>query len=210
MRLAPGGGALSVTVPPRTSDAAILAFVERHRGWADARLTASPERIRVADGAVLPFRGGRLTVAHEPSRRASRLEQAHDGFVLHVGGDLQHLPRRVRDALKREARLDLQGSVDRHAAAVGLKPAALSLKDTRSRWGSCTSDRRLAFSWRIVMAPPAVLDYLCAHEVAHFREMNHSPAFWALCRTLCPDMDAGRDWLKRHGASLHAVDFGEA
>lgn len=210
MRLAPGGGALSVTVPPRTSDAAILAFLERHRGWAETRMAAAPVRLPVADGAVLPFRGRSLTIRHDPARRAARLEAVPDGAILHVGGDAAHLPRRVMDALRREARADLQASVDRHAAAVGLKPASLSLKDTKSRWGSCTADRRLAFSWRIVMAPPAVLDYLCAHEVAHFREMNHGPGFWALCRLLCPDMEAGRDWLKRHGASLHAVDFGSA
>ncbi|KQT64401.1 MULTISPECIES: M48 family metallopeptidase [unclassified Aureimonas] len=210
MRLAPGGGALSVTVPPRTSDAAILAFVERHRGWAEARMAAVPGRIRVEDGAILPFRGATLAILHDPARRAARLETGSEGAMLLVGGDAAHLPRRVMDALRREARADLQARVDRHAAAVGLKPAALTLKDTRSRWGSCTADRRLAFSWRIVMAPPSVLDYLCAHEVAHFREMNHGPAFWALCRALCPDMDAGRDWLKRHGAQLHAVDFGEA
>ncbi|KQT43072.1 metal-dependent hydrolase [Aureimonas sp. Leaf454] len=208
MRLTPGGGALSITAPPRMSDAAILDFLERHRGWADERLTAAPRRIEVADGAVLPFRGAHLTIAHEPARRATRLESGPDGPVLHVGGEARHLPRRVMDALRREARADLQAAVDRHAAHVGLKPAALSLKDTRSRWGSCTRDRRLAFSWRIVMAPPDVLDYLCAHEVAHFREMNHGPDFWALCRRLCPGMDAGRDWLKRNGASLHAIDFG--
>jgi hypothetical protein len=210
MRLAPGGGALSITVPPRTSNAAILAFVERHRGWAEARMATVPRRIGVVDGAVLPFRGGSLTILHDPARRAARLEIGAEGARLLVGGDAAHLPRRVMDALQREARTDLQARVDHHAATVGLKPAALSLKDTRSRWGSCTSDRRLSFSWRIVMAPPDVLDYLSAHEVAHFREMNHGPAFWALCRSLCPGMDAGRDWLKRNGASLHAIDFGPA
>lgn len=207
MRLSPGAGALSVTAPPRASAEAILDFIERHKGWAEGRLRRAGDRLTVAPDAVLPFRGRTLTVRHAPGRRASRFETEGGDRVLHVGGALEHLGRRVSDALKREARADLQAAVDRHQAALGLKAAALTLKDTRSRWGSCTSDRRLAFSWRIVMAPPEVLDYLAAHEVAHFREMNHGPAFWSLCRTLCPGMDHGRDWLKRHGASLHAIDF---
>ena len=127
------------------------------------------------------------------------------GQELLVGGTPEHFSRRVLDHLRREARRDLEAAVRIHAAAVGLEPRAITIKDTTSRWGSCSSDRRLAFSWRIVMAPPYVLDYLAAHEVAHFREMNHGPKFWALCRQLCPDMDAGKAWLKRHGSGLHAV-----
>lgn len=127
---------------------------------------------------------------------------------LLVGGDAKHFSRRVLDFLCREAGRDLADRVKHHAAIVGLEPRAITIKDTTTRWGSCTHDRRLAFSWRIVMAPPAVLDYLAAHEVAHFREMNHSPNFWALCRELCPEMEAGKAWLKRHGSGLHAVAVG--
>ena len=207
MRLSPGATELSITAPPKMSTKVILDFIERHKGWAESRLGTAAAPIHVVDGAALPFRGGILRIAHAPGRRVSRLEQDAEEAVLHVGGDAQHLTRRVLDVLKREARRDLQAAVDRHAAAVGLKPAALTLKDTKSRWGSCTADRRLAFSWRIIMAPPSVLDYLAAHEVAHFRQMNHGPNFWALCRDLCPDMDHGRAWLKREGASLHAIRF---
>lgn len=215
MRLAPGTRAITVTAPPRVATAAILDFIERHKGWAETRVLAAASATLVGDGAILPFRGGQLRIVHEERRRGSRFETigaiGEDGAgetVLRVGGAAEHVPRRVMDALKREARRELQTAVDRHSAAVGLKAAALTLKDTTSRWGSCTSDRRLSFSWRIVMAPPDVLDYLAAHEVAHFREMNHGPAFWSLCRSLCPGMDHGRDWLKRHGASLHAIHFG--
>jgi len=94
-----------------------------------------------------------------------------------------------------------------HAKTVGKPVKSMTLKDTRSRWGSCSWDGKLSFSWRIVMAPPIVIDYLAAHEVAHLREMNHGPAFWALCRKLCPEMDEAKAWLKRHGSALHAIDF---
>ncbi|MCE7029033.1 M48 family metallopeptidase [Jiella avicenniae] len=126
---------------------------------------------------------------------------------LLVGGEERHFSRRVLDFLCREAGRDLADRVKCHSAAVGLEPRAITIKDTTSRWGSCTHDRRLAFSWRIVMAPPSVLDYLAAHEVAHFREMNHGPKFWALCRQLCPEMEAGKSWLKQHGSGLHAVSI---
>lgn len=199
---------LAVTAPPRASVASILDFVHRHRDWAAVRLDRGGHGIVVADGAVLPFRGGELRLSQDTARRAACFEETREGLRLLVGGPPEHIGRRIAEALKRAAREDLQAAVDRHAAAVGLRPKALALKDTRSRWGSCTSDRRLAFSWRIVMAPPAVLDYLAAHEVAHFRHMNHGPDFWALCRSLCPSSAEGRAWLKRHGASLHAIDFG--
>ena len=207
MRLTPGAAGLAVTAPPRASTRTILDFIERHKGWADSRISRGAEPVPVADGAVLPFRGGELIIVHEPGRRSSRFESREGGTVLLVGGEPGHVPRRVMDALKREARRDLQAAVDRHAATVGLKPKAMTLKDTVSRWGSCTADRKLAFSWRIILAPPEVLDYLAAHEVAHFSEMNHGPGFWALCRSLCPGMDFGRAWLKREGASLHAIRF---
>ena len=96
----------------------------------------------------------------------------------------------------------------RHTEQLGKPAAGLRVKDTKSRWGSCTSDGKLSFSWRIAMAPAHVLNYLAAHEVAHLEEMNHGPKFWALCRRLCPDTDTAKAWLKRHGSALHAVDFG--
>jgi len=94
-----------------------------------------------------------------------------------------------------------------HAPKVGRKVRSLTLRDTRSRWGSCSADGALSFSWRIVMAPPFVLDYLAAHEVAHLREMNHGPEFWTLCAKLCPRVEEAKRWLKRNGTMLHALDF---
>lgn len=207
LRLAPGGAGVVVTAPRSASSRTIGEFLERHRAWVEGRLARLPQSVAVADGAILKLRGADVVLIHRPEQRTSRFESGEAGDRLLIGGDARHFARRVTDVLKREARRDLEASVGRHAASVGLQPRAITLKDTRSRWGSCTADRRLAFSWRIVMAPPAVLDYLAAHEVAHFREMNHGPGFWALCRDLCPEMDFGRDWLKCHGAQLHAIDF---
>lgn len=106
---------------------------------------------------------------------------------------------------KEQARDDLVASVARHANTLGVRPTRLSVKEIRSRWGSCSVDGALSFSWRVVLAPPFVLDYLAAHEVAHLKEMNHSRRFWALVKRAIPNYDRGRTWLHQHGAGLHAV-----
>ena len=105
--------------------------------------------------------------------------------------------------LRHEARLAFGEAVARHAAALGVEPRGIAIRDQKTRWGSASAAGRLNFSWRAVMAPPFVLDYLAAHEVAHLREMNHGPRFWSLCRGLCPETDAAERWLKAEGRGLH-------
>ncbi len=207
LRLAKDGAGIRVTAPPSASPRMVTAFVVRHEAWIAERMTRAAPALAIRPGAVIPFRGTPLRLVHAPGLRGHRFEAGEGGAVLLVGGEPEHFARRVRDVLKREARADLEAAVARHAPGTGLKPAAMSLKDTVSRWGSCTADRRLAFSWRIVMAPPEVLDYLAAHEVAHFRHMDHGADFWALCRRLCPGTPAARDWLKARGHELHAIRF---
>ena len=124
-----------------------------------------------------------------------------------VFGDRRHLPRRIVDFLKREAKKDIEALVETHTAAVGRKAKAVRFKDTASRWGSCTSDGNLSFSWRIMMAPRPVINYLVAHEVAHLKEMNHGAKFWRLCETLCPDTERCKAWLKKNGSALQAIGF---
>ena len=111
--------------------------------------------------------------------------------------------RRVSDFFKREARRDLEAAVARHTVALGLPARGVGLRDPVSRWGSCSATGSLNFSWRLVMAPPFVLDYLAAHEVAHLVHLDHSPRFWALTRSLSSDVDRAEAWLTRQGAQLH-------
>jgi predicted metal-dependent hydrolase len=115
------------------------------------------------------------------------------------------LRRRVVDYLKRQARRDIEASVTRHATKLRRRPTSVRLRDPRSRWGSCSADGALSFSWRLVMAPAYVLDYLAAHEVAHLKEMNHGPRFWTLVERLCPRTQEAETWLKQYGPTLHAV-----
>jgi predicted metal-dependent hydrolase len=122
--------------------------------------------------------------------------------VIWVRGQPAHGPRRVLDFLKRQARAAFETRALAHAETLGVKPSRITVRDTASRWGSCSSARSLSFSWRLILAPDFVLDYVVAHEVAHLREMNHSPRFWKHVRLLMPQMDAAQAWLKTHGREL--------
>jgi predicted metal-dependent hydrolase len=167
-----------------------------------------PDRPQVRPGIKIPLRGVPHTIVHEPGRRGT-VSAAIDenGPSLTVHGDRLHLPRRIADFLKREAKREIETLVEKHSSAVGRRAKAVRFRDTTSRWGSCTSDGTLSFSWRIMMAPPPVINYLVAHEVAHLKEMNHGPKFWKLCEELCPDTDRCKAWLKRNGGALQAIAF---
>ncbi|GBD50776.1 M48 family metallopeptidase [Methylopila sp. Yamaguchi] len=197
---------VTLTLPARTSLAAARDFVERHVGWIEQRLARLPERVPFAQGEIIPLRGEpHRIVLKESVRGLVRVEPGLRGDtpVLAVYGLAAHAARRLGDFLKREARDDLTEAVRRHAAALGVTVGRMTIKDTKSRWGSCSVAGDLAFSWRLILAPPYVLDYLAAHEVAHRKEMNHGPRYWAHVARIVPDYDRAEAWLKAHGATLH-------
>ena len=194
-----------VTIPARGKLSEARAFLDRNRGWLQARLAALPAATPLADGAFIPLRGTPVRIVHKQGRGIVSLRDSDGETILVVPGDIDHLPRRVTDFLKREARSDLEIATARHAASLGVTVKTIRLGDPTSRWGSCSSSGTIAYSWRMILAPPAVLDYLAAHEVAHLREMNHSVRFWRHVRSICPAMEEAKSWLTRHGASLHAV-----
>ena len=119
-----------------------------------------------------------------------------------MSGRAEHLPRRVRDYLKAEAKQELSVRSHDKAAAIGQRVTRVTLRDTKSRWGSCSHQGALSYSWRLILAPESVLDYVAAHEVAHLVHMDHSPSFWRLVADLHPDPDSARAWLKRDGSAL--------
>ncbi|MCL6709621.1 M48 family metallopeptidase [Pseudomonas sp. R2.Fl] len=208
LRIEPGGRSLKMTVPPGLSEYEVSDFLERYRGWLTARLARLDVHDGLRHGGELLLRGVSHRIHHTGQLRGLTMADLDEGQpVLKVGGLEEHIGRRISTYLKKEARADLEPLVRRHAATVGRPVKSLAFKDTRSRWGSCSWDGNLSFSWRIVMAPPLVIDYLAAHEVAHLKEMNHGPRFWNLCRQLCPEMDKAKAWLKHHGSGLHAIDF---
>jgi predicted metal-dependent hydrolase len=207
LRIKPGARGLSVTTPVGVPMLEIERFLHRNRGWLEEKLGKLPERPVVRPGIKIPVRGVNHEIVHQPGRGVTALARTEQGAQLVVRGDRLHLPRRVADFLKKEARNDIEALVAKHAAAVGRPAKSIRFKDTTSRWGSCSADGNLSFSWRIMMAPKPVIDYLVAHEVAHLIHMNHGPDFWALCEELCPDTKRCKAWLKKNGSALQAIGF---
>ena len=204
LRVSSATGEVVMTLPPSTALTTARRFAASHGGWIAARLARMPERVTFADGQEVPVRGVPHRIVRRSERSgATRIEDSPSGPVLSVSCGEAHVARRVRDFLQAEARRDLAASAQRYTAALGQGPTRVTLRDTRSRWGSCTARGELNFSWRLILAPPHVLDYLVAHEMAHLREMNHSNRFWRLVGEICPHVEAAEAWLKREGAGLH-------
>ncbi len=208
LRIDPDGRGLRITTPPGLRRGEVERFLARHQAWLEERIAKVPDRPQVRPGIKIPLRGVPHLIVHEPGSRGTVDVGAVDGQpVLIVHGDRRHLARRLADFLKREARRDIEPLVAKHTVAVGRKAKAIRYRDTSSRWGSCTADGALSFSWRIMMAPAPVIDYLVAHEVAHLKEMNHGPDFWTLCEKLCPETNRCKAWLKKNGPALQAIVF---
>ncbi|MBI3446896.1 MAG: M48 family metallopeptidase [Magnetospirillum sp.] len=205
LRIDPNGGSVVVVLPMGVPESEAERFALRQRDWIEGRLQALPERVAFAPEIEVPLLDLPHVIRHEPEAR--RGVWAEDG-VIHVSGRVEHLPRRVEEFLKGEARLLLTHHARRHAARLGRRLGRVSVRDTHSRWGSCTSSGDLSFSWRLILAPDWVGDYVAAHEVAHLAEMNHGPDFWALVEGLVENPDRARDWLKRHGPRLHRYGSG--
>jgi predicted metal-dependent hydrolase len=201
----PHSGGPVLTVPRHGRWTEAEAFLQRQTHWLAARLKRAPEAVAFADGELVPVRGvPHRIVATGAVRGRVTSAAAEDEPALHVPGAAEHQARRLTDWLKREAGSDLRARAAFHAKRLGVTVTSLQLRDQSSRWGSCSSSGRLNFNWRLILAPPFVLDYVAAHEVAHLCEMNHSRAFWDTVKRTCPDMERGRAWLKAHGRELMA------
>ncbi|MEJ0011514.1 MAG: SprT family zinc-dependent metalloprotease [Bauldia sp.] len=210
LRVAGPARAPVLTMPKRGTLHEARRFLDRHVDWLQRQMEKLPAPTVIADGASIPLRGAMHVIRHQPGTRGTvSIGTDPTGPAIIVPtpgmGDAGQVRRRVVEFLKREAKRDLEWAVIRHTLAAGVRAKAVRLRDQTSRWGSCSADGHLSFSWRLVMAPPAVLDYLSAHEVAHLRELNHSYRFWHICKALAPQSDAARTWLQQNGPALHAI-----
>lgn len=201
-------------VPQRGAREAALKFAQSQAAWIAARLAHMPRASPFADGGEVPLGGVPHRIRHRTDRRGT--VWLEDGEI-HVAGDVRHLRRRVRDWLVARATAEMVPRVQEKAARlsaarIGRAVSGITIRDTTSRWGSCGTDGRIMLSWRMILAPPEVLDYLVAHEVAHLAEHNHSPRFWQVCASLTDgDMARARAWLKRNGGKLlqYGADDGD-
>ncbi len=199
LRIDPRAGHVVVTLPMRAARAAGMALLTQNADWVSARLAALPVIVPFAPGGTVTIDGVAHTIAHTPGARGGVwLEEG----ALHVSGNAEFLARRVCDFLRAEARRRFCAQALAKAEAAGLTVRRVTVKDTRTRWGSCSGQGVLMFCWRLLMAPPYVQDYVVGHEVAHLAHLNHGPSFWALCDELSPHREQASAWLTKEGAGL--------
>jgi predicted metal-dependent hydrolase len=200
LRLDADGEGVVVTLPPGATPDQALALVADKAGWIARRMAEQAPRVRFTEGARVPLLGVPHRVRHVAGAGAPVRSDA--GEIL-VGGRPEHLARRLGDWLRAEARRQIAPRAEAKAKHLGRRIGRITVREARSRWGSCSADGSLSFCWRLVMAPERVLDYVVAHEVAHLAESGHGPAFWATVAGLTDGVEAARQWLRRHGPALH-------
>ena len=204
IRVHPTTGEVTVVAPSRRAIDHALDFARSESAWIKKRLASVPRIVELALDAIVLFRGEEHLIAAGARGPAPVwIEEADGRRVIRVGGRAEHAPRRLLDFFKREARQVLSARTVELAERIGMRPARIAVRDTQSRWGSCSTERSLSYSWRLILAPPFVLDYVVAHEVAHMRHMHHGPRFWKLVRELSDQSDAAQAWLLRNGPLLH-------
>jgi predicted metal-dependent hydrolase len=200
MRVNPVSGEVTVTAPSRVGRAAALAFVRGEIAWVSTQRAAAPRPVPLACGSLVPFLG----VPHRirAAREKGPAPVWQEGDEIFVAGRSEHAARRLTDFFKREAKKIFEERAMAFGRQLGVMPTRITLRDTASRWGSCSSARSLSFSWRLILAPDYVRDYVVAHEAAHLKEMNHGLRFWAHVDTLTPHARRARKWLRENGRSL--------
>ena len=198
--------AVIVTVPMQCDEAAAGTFLNRHIEWVRDRLGNLPEPVPFADGVVMPVRGvfHRVQFSGTVSgRHLAACVASDEGPLLQVHGRAELAGRHLKAWMFEQARADLDERVLFHAGRLDVRAKRIAVRDQTSRWGSCSTTGVLSFSWRLILAPPPILDYVAAHEVAHLAEMNHGPRFWALVRETMPELDDAKRWLATRGVDLH-------
>ncbi|MGB0659540.1 MAG: M48 family metallopeptidase [Mangrovicoccus sp.] len=202
LRLSRLDGRVTLTAPKGVSDAVIRGFVQEKRDWLRHHLADMPAPVLVQDGVQIPIEGRMVPIIQAPGPAG-----LHEGRLRLRPG--RAAGPQAAAILRQLARARLADYCDRACVQIGRSYSKLTLRDTRSRWGSCTAEGGLMFSWRIIMAPPRILDYLAAHEVSHLVHMNHSKAFWGQVAQLHPSAREDRAWLHEYGADLHRYRFSD-
>ena len=188
-----------LTIPRFCSNRKALNFVEQHRDWIKNTLARLPQHQSFSNGSKISIAGQNYTILHNPSQHGIKLENNR----LLIGGTPEFLHRRVCDFLKKYATTYLHNLSVSIAAKIGHHVHKVTVKETKSRWGSCSSKNNINYNWRIIMAPEFVINYLVSHEVSHLQHPNHSKEFWQCVENLCPNWQEGRHWLKIKGKDLY-------
>lgn len=201
IKVEPSTRSVVLVTPSKYTVDSALDFARANKDWIAQEVRAVPRGKPFLPGRRIPYLGESHKIVHRPyARRGVWVE---DGKI-NVSGAEDHVPRRMLDFLKQSAREELADRAYDHARTLRVKIERLCVRDTSTRWGSCSSTGTLSFSWRLVLAPYHVLDYVAAHEVAHLRHLDHSDRFWRTVDRLTPYADECEEWLERHGALLYS------
>lgn len=203
LRVSKLDGRVTLTVPQGASRREAVRFAQERADWIRKHLADTKPELRPEIGDEIPFLG----TPHRLVQSSGRAAKIGDAEILLPTGDPNKTALRLQALLKHEARNRLVAASDHYAGLVGRRFGRVTIRDTRSRWGSCSSEGNLMYSWRLVMAPIEVLDYVAAHEVAHLVHMDHSAAFWDQVGAICPDYKTPRKWLRDNGSTLHRFRF---
>ena len=190
-----------LSIPKFCTQKQAVSFVNEHMDWIIKMLSKLPEIKYFAEGISFSLFGQNVTIAHRPEARRGVWQEDDK---LYVSGDAEFIHRRIKDYIKKCAQEKFYVRSKNLANALGERLIGVSIKDTTSRWGSCSSLHHINYSWRIALAPDFVIDYLMAHEVSHLKHPDHSEDFWACVADLCPEWSKGRIWLKHYGKTLYA------
>lgn len=206
IRIDARAGEAVLIAPSERKLADVVAFARTKASWMRERLAERPHGTPLEPGAIIDLFGRPTRLVAVSGAGAARLIDSADGPIIQSGGEGEAFARRVENLFKRLARQVLVERTEHHLRTLGQRPVKVSIADTKSRWGSCSPhNRSIRYSWRVVMAPPAVADYLAAHEVAHLVHADHSPAYWSVVQKLVGDHRPFRKWLRDNGPALHAV-----
>ena len=200
LRIDDAGEGAVITMPMRATVREALKMAKDKSDWIMNGLSACPKRKQFMDGAIIPFRGTDYVIRNPSNAMGVNII----GGEIIVGGKPEHLARRLRDWLVKNARTEINSLVVEKTKLIDKKAGRITLRDTRTRWGSCGPTGNLNFSWRLILAPSYVLDYLVAHEVAHLVHHNHSNNFWQLAEKIAADMKSAHSWLDVNGKTLHS------
>lgn len=194
---------ISVVGPRRASVRQVESFVLKHADWVSRQLSKLHLPAALLPGESIPVLGAVMRL----ERRETHRRDVAEKDILVVAGTERQFQTRLRHLLHRMVREEIRMLADEACERAGLSYQTIALRDTISRWGSCSRKGSLSFSWRLVFAPREVLAYVVYHEVAHLKHMNHGPDFWKLVETLMPDYIHWRAWLMRQGHELHRYQF---
>jgi len=204
LRISQLDGRVTLTLPNGVPESEAFSFARQKESWIRSHLERREDDVPVALGSEIPVQG----VIHRVVQGQGRRVVMEDSMIM-VPGPVERIGARLKGHFKQMARVRLVGASDEYATRLGKSYDRISIRDTRSRWGSCSNNGTLMYSWRLIMAPNVVLDYVAAHEVAHLAEMNHSQAYWEGVERIFGDYRPARRWLKNEGNMLHRFKFGD-